>query len=250
MRKITAGSRTIHCVDHHHQVLAAWAEYRRANPGKPAPHLVTLDHHTDTQLAFLRAYPGARMGMTLDNSEMEIWVAPHLTRLGTCQPSDVEQAIHMLAHDEHIDAAEKAGIIAGTFILLTGDGIARSDKQRIHRPRRIIIEGEKYNTCDEVASAALTLEPETVNPLISMIEDTIGKPLEDVDYILDIDLDTFQSERAARPDDEAAWHRLIRGAALITVAMESGCVEEGRIDNETITAASLLDIIRHHVGRA
>jgi hypothetical protein len=250
MPTLSACTKTIHYGRAHHHVLRYWAAFRRKLRNEPAPFLVTLDHHTDTHQAFLRHCCGNDVRMAPPKpADIQSCARPLIHRLSSWKVADVEDSIRRLRHDEHIDAAEKAGIVDRTFILLTGDGDARSPKQRVHRPRRIIANAGGFPTCDEAATAALTLEPETLDPLILLIENAAGKPLREIRYILDIDMDAFMTERAARPTNETSWHELICRASLITAALEPGCVAGGRLEGEKITGRSLFKIVADHVAR-
>lgn len=69
-------------------------------------------------------------------------------------------------------------------------------------------------------------------------------------YILDIDLDTFHSQRAIEPADRTIFYRLIRNAVAITVASEAECVDELKFDGEVIDANILLARLMEHIKAA
>jgi hypothetical protein len=78
--------------------------------------------------------------------------------------------------------------------------------------------------------------------LINSICSTAGKKLLfQRPYILDVDLDYFNTKKAIAPNDAAAFHDLIRGASIITIALESSCVEDRQLPNERLTSAFLKD---------
>ncbi|UOB57000.1 UPF0489 family protein [Burkholderia pyrrocinia] len=69
-------------------------------------------------------------------------------------------------------------------------------------------------------------------------------------YILDIDLDYFHSEKAITPADASTFHRLVRNAIAVTVALEPECVEELRCDDSKVTAPWLLERLKEHIDAA
>jgi hypothetical protein len=78
--------------------------------------------------------------------------------------------------------------------------------------------------------------------LVNSICSTAGrKTLFQRPYILDVDLDYFNTKKAIAPSDAAAFHGLIRGASIITIALESSCVESLQLPNEGLTSTFLKD---------
>jgi hypothetical protein len=69
-------------------------------------------------------------------------------------------------------------------------------------------------------------------------------------YILDIDLDYFTTEKSIAPNDARTFHKLIRNAEAITVALEPTYVLAERINGETITSEFLLSRFLEHLRSA
>lgn len=69
---------------------------------KTAPHVLTLDHHTDTLPAFAR-YDGTH-------------AEPHEKRIDRADGEALRRAIRDLRHDEHFDFAVGNGIISSAAI--------------------------------------------------------------------------------------------------------------------------------------
>lgn len=70
------------------------------------------------------------------------------------------------------------------------------------------------------------------------------------DYILDIDLDYFRTEKSARPDDARTFYRLIRNAKAITIATEPDFIGYEKLDGENISSETLLPEIISHIHTA
>ena len=70
------------------------------------------------------------------------------------------------------------------------------------------------------------------------------------DYILDIDLDYFRTEKSARPADTRSFYKLIRNAKAITIATEPDFVGYEKLGGENISSETLLPKIMCHIRRA
>lgn len=90
--------------------------------------------------------------------------------------------------------------------------------------------------------------------LNSLFASAPGLGLSDIEalpYILDIDLDSFHSMKAANPDDASTFRRLIRSALAITIATEAEWVEEVWEDDDNEPSADrLLGIVLGHINAA
>ncbi len=69
-------------------------------------------------------------------------------------------------------------------------------------------------------------------------------------FILDIDLDVFNTRKAVNPDDDALFHDLINRAIGITIARESWYVRKSEEKGENLSADWLLPRILEHVRAA
>ncbi len=69
-------------------------------------------------------------------------------------------------------------------------------------------------------------------------------------YILDIDLDYFQTEQSVNPHDPTQFHAIIQRASAITIALEPSCVRALRLNGENITSDFLLNQVMQHIRTA
>lgn len=240
MQKMQAGSRTVYYARSHHHVLAAWTKLRRGL--SEPPHLVTLDRHTDLMHAFRRS-----TCRQVDPNMLGLVTATHVrhgavagsAKLAALTQAAAKAAIKDLAHDEHIDAARRANVVGQVFVLQShaiGESVYWARVQSFDVP--------DAGTADEI------LEPQRLDPFILMIEHHLGTKIEDASYILDIDLDYFYTRDGAKPTNPATFHRLIRNAAMITIALEPQCVREPDLLDRGISAKRLLELIRAEIAKA
>jgi hypothetical protein len=104
----------------------------------------------------------------------------------------------------------------------------------------------------DVAFRDAAIEDLLLGPQLLLIDQicksTSVKLLAEAPYLLDIDLDYFNTRKAVSPSSSAIFSSLVRGAAAITIARESSCVKSCQIDGENLTSEfleeSLLRLIR------
>ncbi len=276
----------VYVVKNHHQVLAAWARIRRNL--KQAPNLITIDHHTDTDEAFLGyACLQKYQGRVID----EVALRTYLTkRIDWQSDASILQAIEKLRHDEHIDAATQSGVLAHAFCIeLSGSGGYQSIEEKAFaadsqarwpnmfsnlaatRPLTYIattnqiyvIPSECYIGCREkphndncaVQHANEIIESRYLEDQLSKgakISACIGLThLEAEPYIFDIDLDAFHSRQAINPGDASTVYRLIKNAVAITIAREDQCVEElWQDERDQMNSNDLLAELMRHIAEA
>ncbi len=115
------GGKTVYIVTKHHRVLEAWAAIRRGL--KKSPLLITLDSHTDTRIAFT-AYLCRTGKYDPTSGKVEAFLALANKECGKIdfrERESIINAILCLAHDEHIDAAIRAGILDHGYAITYGD---------------------------------------------------------------------------------------------------------------------------------
>ena len=66
-------------------------------------------------------------------------------------------------------------------------------------------------------------------------------------YILDIDLDYFNTVKSIQPHSAKVFYNLIKKAQAITIALESRCVSYLSLDNSDVSSQSLLKALFHHI---
>lgn len=276
----------IYVVEAHHQALAAWALVRRAS--LQPPNLITIDHHTDTHVAFL-GYAW------MEHYEHRVNDEVALRKMLTAQidwrdDASLQAAIAKLRHDEHINAAILSGILNQAYCIQLSDnsGFQSTEEEAFAadrharwpapptlpvpvRPmtyaataeRTYVIPAPCYIGCttkphndDCVTQHALEIiEARYLEDQLargSEISRCFGLPnLEAASYILDIDLDAFHCRKAITPDDPSTLHRLIRNATAITIATEPECVKELWHDEEDrMDADELLAELMRHIDAA
>ena len=218
VQKEIIGRTPVYLVEDHHHALVPWREVCR-ELGTP-PHVLTLDHHTDTLPAFTHYN--------------EVHGTRHLLRI------PVEEALDDLRHDEHFDFAVRNNLIrSATIFSHVNFAIdVNPTLQIIHDPPP-----------DE--------SPETLAAYYAKIleSDFLRRNLEQaplpctVPYILDIDLDCFKGERSVMPEDPAVFRDLVRNAAAITICRERDWVRLLNLDfgrqQYEFFLSKLLELIRN-----
>lgn len=278
--------RDIYVVDDHHKALAAWVLVRRALDA--TPNLITIDHHTDTHEAFLgHAHWEAYKGRVEDQEEFR---ASLVAQLDWRSDASVAEAIGILRHDEHIDAATCSGVLDNAFcIQLSDSGATPSVEQLAFQKSRgenwpnppTVPKPQRPMTYKPAANRIYALPfdcfigcqamPHDDDCLMrqsdeilearylddqlargSEISRCFGLPdLEAAPYILDIDLDAFHTRRAIKPEDPSTFYRLIKNAVAITIATEARCVEEEWLDDECkMNSEELLHELIGHINKA
>ncbi|WP_242311990.1 UPF0489 family protein [Bacillus cereus group sp. BfR-BA-01331] len=283
----------IYIVEHHHHVLEPWAIHRERNA---APILVTLDHHTDCNSAFLNHSSCKFKGESGEViAEREDYRRICVEQINYNDLQTVQSAIGNLKHDEHIDAAIKSNIIEKAFIInynaCSDTPISFKEEKRIEafnfkmlgmspgedfevqapegyhestdsmyildRKCWIGNQTEHPDPCNDnckkphydQAIESIYLE-DKLNTINEMVPGLIQDNQFTQEYILDIDLDYFHTLRSIHPEDYDIFYNLIRNAKIITIAMESLCVDDGKYGDEDIDSASLLTALLSHIEEA
>lgn len=239
------GGKRVYVSDDHHKVLAAWVVERRKLTAPP--YLLTIDHHSDTDEAFrshicLAAYEDH----TVDETAM---AAQLIAAIDWSSDKSIKETIGKLRHDEHIHAATTSQTLAASFSIQLSDqsGYVEPHADNIYVvPHKCAIGCHKkvYDDDCAVHHALEIIETPYLDDQLRRIAEittSIGLPyIENLPYILDIDLDAFHSMKAANPTDPSTFRRLIRGALAITIATEPEWVKEVWTDDENQPAVDRL----------
>ena len=237
-------------VEHHHEVLPHWTAFRRTQHS--APRLLTLDHHTDTSRPFrryLRRQARTQSQPLSDAMEREL-SRQLVAQLDHTDPLTIETAMEKLGNDEHVVAAIGADIIRSAFVIAHN---AADTTQDIYLEHKIVCRG-----VDEYHHAGRTrpqpnnvLETDFLTKRLQDFDDivrTLNEPLlRDAPFILDIDLDYFNTLRAVRPDAPDLIRTLAKEAALLTVATEPMFVTHCAVEPD-LTWTQLLAELRTLLG--
>lgn len=233
-------------VDSHHKVLSAWAKYRHTQ--KRPPRLLTLDHHTDTSKPF-RNYLNSKYES--NDAQIETQRRLLLNAIDFRKTDSVANAIEKLSNDEHIVTALKSDIISSALVLAHN---AYDTDLAIYKEHRIICRSvdRKPNSkkilrsdCDNA------LESFFLNEMLVSFNDLLvaasESPLHEGPYILDIDLDYFNTLKSISPDDSDTIRNLAKNAGLITVATEPDHVRNCALDFE-LKSETLLSQLQKLMG--
>jgi hypothetical protein len=272
----------IYVVPYHNYVICAWAEIRR-ELDRPSL-LLSLDHHTDTHPAFVRL-ASSQFPMFDDSGAWHEVATSFVNEIDFRNEASVEQAAHRLRNDEHIYAACEADIIRGGFIIQYHDfsgtpsleehaynrsynGMAwLFEVPRPVRPFRYALPykgifvvgaecavgcGRQPHTDDcRRDHADQAIEAPYLETKLSVIREM--SPALDViallseEYILDIDLDYFATAASIEPKQPETFYRFVRNAKAVTIATEPEFVEHCRLEDELITADTLLPRLMSHI---
>ena len=237
-------------VEHHHEVLTHWAAFRRSQHS--APRLLTLDHHTDTSRPFRRYLRRQARAQNQRLSEaMEQELSQQLVaQLDHTDPCTIDLAMEKLGNDEHVVAAIGADIIQSAFVIAHN---AADTTQDIYLEHKIICRGvdEYYHAGRTRPLPDNVLETDFLTKRLQDFDDMLrllDEPLlRDGPFILDIDLDYFNTLRAVRPDAPELIRTLAKEAALLTVATEPSYVTHCAVEPD-VTWTKLLAELRVLLG--
>ena len=209
----------IEIVESHNEVLPYWAALRVEL--EHAPRLFTLDHHTDTSPPF-RDFLKRQ---NLSAKEFEKQQAELLSQIDYKNNTSVQRAIETLKNDEHIIAALQTDILSSACVLAHN---AMTTDLECYQTHRVI--------CKEVVDPDTVIESHVLNKAFEhfhSIYDQAGeKEFFSEPYILDIDLDVFNTFQSVQPECTKFLKEIAAGAELITIATEpeyvqSCAMEEG-----------------------
>ncbi|WP_270660348.1 hypothetical protein [Paraclostridium bifermentans] len=213
----------IYIVDDHNCVFPIWLHKSREN--NVSYRLITFDYHTDTQPAFLQ-YSSRVVGN--DGMDDKINRARNIRDEieNEIERSTIENVVDIvntkLAYDEHIKLAYDLDVISEFHVINCSGEFTDQDgyyykNKNIHRNNRL---SDRY------------------------IRD-MNFNIPSTPYILDFDLDYFNSNASLEPDDKSVISDLIRNCEFITIAREAHHFDKLKEDDFTAKDAEnkLIDLI-------
>lgn len=276
--------KTVFTFDSHHEALLPWAQCARYLG--MSPRLLTLDYHCDTRPAFI-GHSTVDIAADAGDEDWESRAAVEVAKINFRDEDTVREAILKLRFDEHIRAAVQSGIIDIAFAIVGGSisneylsneqRVAEAEwrecwqdepwvpKPKVEAPytysipdeRIIELPHQKVRARDQPPSrmyANLALESGFLQGRLDFIETitkSAGVPgLFEAPFILDIDLDYFNTRKATQPADHLVLHELIRRAEMITIAREPRCVTDLQKRGENLTSDWLEAELKRHIREA
>ncbi|WP_363347259.1 UPF0489 family protein [Methylocystis echinoides] len=254
VQKVSYGGKPVFIVEKHQEVIEAWVACRLN--GLSGRVLITLDHHTDLQAAFLRhSHQSASrsFGSPVDETEATRKQRELVAEFNPDNLQSARAAVGMLQHDEHIDLAIKAGIFEHAYVVLGyTSAVGRHPQATVLSFEPRLVSFEKFppdGDCERERADAV-IESGKLSLKINRIEAERGA-IGTFDYILDVDLDVFSTAKSISPSDPATFYDLIRGARAITIARETKIVEqEDGTSLEPLKADYLLEKLLGHIELA
>lgn len=263
----------IEVVDSHHKVLQHWASCRRELGF--APKLLTLDHHTDTSKPFRRAIGRifTAQGEAATPEKFNNLQQDFLQQLDYRSESAVNSAISDLNNDEHIVAAIQTDIISLACVI--AHSARATDLATFHEHNIICspVPDVKFNEAEVrdvdgfEASALEAQRPDMsaragkteldydcvletwflqnkLDDFNEILNQASQPPLLEGHYILDIDLDYFNTFKSIEPKNSDLFRRLIDNASLVTIATEPDYVKACAVDKDLSSEYLLQKILR------
>ena len=173
-----------------------------------------------------------------------------VAQLDPMDPRTIEAAMETLGNDEHVVAAIGADIIRSAFVIAHN---AANTAQDTYLEHKIICRGVDEHLRggrlrprpDNVLEAAfLATRLQDFDEILRALDEPL---LRDAPFILDIDLDYFNTLGSVRPDAAGLIRALADEAVLVTVATEPEFVAHCAVE-PGVTWAGLLADLRALLG--
>ena len=271
-------NKRIFVFENHNEAIIPWDIISKESGNIPS--LLTFDYHTDTHLALLRDTHKKLNGAeyTLIKKEVENILS---------KPFDIFEILKKLKNDEQIDFAIRTNIISHAYIIsyqahmniirseeytewfkektsiearVNGFNIPKPEDINYRLPENKIFELDNdifsdLEIYDEKQKSDFAIEHLNLVYKMNTIK-RINKSLFTESYnfrenfILDIDLDYFNTYKAINPEHTNIFYSLIRDAKAITIAKESWFVNNLKLENENISVDYLLERLLEHIEKA
>ncbi len=218
-------------VEKHNQVFPFWARLSQES-GKPF-FLLSFDQHMDCFPPFNAQYAWfcERTNRWATPEDFTEYQAQQLSQFDRNSLKSMQKIAEKLFHTEQITAALKLGFVNDALLLC-------SSEHSCYRDEGVCVAGlECYVNCqkephdDDCNIKKKNDVIETVNiemlltEAIELTQKDYFHVLEEEDYLLDIDLDVFQTKQSLYPRDPRFFNDIIQGAKAISIATEPGYID-------------------------
>ncbi len=203
-------------VENHHEVLIPWAAFRQKL--SKAPRLITFDHHTDTSSPF-RHHLRSLTGADFLQEQKKL-----LDGINYQDPESLRKSLACLAHDEHIVTALKKDILSSALVIAHNAQDTDVKTYQQHKIACYSVGRDPTSStatrgeCDQVLES--TLLEDALGHFEDILKEVGEESLFAQPYILDIDMDVFNTRKSLNPHNAGVFKRLIQDAGFITVALE------------------------------
>ncbi|HBJ2614745.1 TPA: UPF0489 family protein [Clostridium botulinum] len=230
LRILCINNKKVYIVDDHNYVLPIWSYYSLQNDYKY--DLITLDYHADTIIGFNDyAYEKAFKTSYVDTFQLRDRFREEKVKeiLNNKSFNIILDNTRLLDCDEHILAAWELGIITEYHVIYCMDKYEEYGGEHC-KNEKIYCEAFEnptkycYKTCPEIEK----------NRCHNRLDDEYLKDiklnLSNRKYILDMDLDYFQTRESLKPIRRNIINGLIKNCEFITIARSKKYFNELRID--------------------
>lgn len=227
VERLSVAGKTVLIVEDHHHSLLPWAECHLQLG--TAPHVLTLDHHTDTLPAF--------------SHYDETHPRPHEKHFDWKNDprAAIDSVLPDLRHDEHFDLAVRNGIISSATIF-SHVNFSRN----VHPAITIVHDPSPDESPDTLRQYyARALESDILESNLRRAPLPPDRP-----FLLDIDLDYFKTEASVHPKDPRVFSGLVRRAYAVSICRERDWVRLLNLDFGRHTFEWFLDGVLDLIRRS
>jgi hypothetical protein len=230
--EIIVGHKRVFICEEHHHVLKFWQQFKDLKP-----YVLTLDHHTDLNLAYQHElYSRDKQSNYANKEELTAYKSQLLREVSEGN----FEAIKKLKHDEHIDTAVKSGIVRKVLVHAKDSYMSRPSNvysingDEDYAGQLIINNPRNYQDPD------LAINSKQLKDSFLLFDRCIPREEWLGNFILDIDLDYFMTTKAIRPKDSTFFKMLIKKALVISIAKESHWVGVWQREHDVLLTVDYL----------
>lgn len=249
MKHKLCDNKYLYVVENHQEVLPIWSEYYFSRNCASHLELVSLDYHADTLSGF-KKYSFDKMLESGNRNLVERAVKFReefiQKMMSDLSQKTIEDNYDKLNCDEHIMTACELGIISRYQVIYCLEDYDEFCGLHLQFPN---------NYCNRLYEPTVNCFPrrpeDEIRKCHSRLEDFYlkesGLVVPKKDFILDIDLDYFQSANSFRPLSYEFMKSLIQKCELITIARSTSYFENLKIEKDLdidIVESEVIDFIR------